>query len=480
MKNRIEIAKQNKEAAVLQEQDRKNKKIQELNQEIENKDIENSNRYEQLLEAKKEMERLNQDKIKTMCQSHELEMERRRQDYRDKQEADTQRFNELQAQKDEESRKFEERLNELSLHHEKIIKELKQDQQIQLDRQVQDTNRLKENIEKMMNDHKKEREKIEEDTWNKIDVLKDKNKEELAKIIDQGMQSKCKLTLIHNNFRKTRAEREGKEKEIEQKQEDLSLLIKDTRNLVQNIDSQIGELKERDTTIKDKDHRIVDLKKKTQELEKFKFVLDYKIKELKRDIGPRELDIQKLNEQTNKMRQELRHFDRVNQNLALIVDDLRMRQEGLTNEVKNLRTKLDEQQSFKKKFKDDVFECLHHITDFKKLKAGVIRLHKKYVKEEVKNEAGDTDLHREYASKRRYLENNVNYLRQMLQKDQEVHKKDHSKIMSENVILLQEINDQRKEVKALQIKIRQNEHKIDQLHKGGGVDGNEMMDEVQR
>jgi len=54
-------------------------------------------------------------------------------------------------------------------------------------------------------------------------------------------------------------------------------------------------------------------------------VLDYKIKELKRDIGPRELDIQKLNEQTNKMRQELRHFDRVNQNLALIVDDLRMR-----------------------------------------------------------------------------------------------------------------------------------------------------------
>jgi hypothetical protein len=60
-----------------------------LNQEIENKDIENSNRYEQLLEAKKEMERFNQDKIKQMCQSHELEMERRRQDYRDKQEADT-------------------------------------------------------------------------------------------------------------------------------------------------------------------------------------------------------------------------------------------------------------------------------------------------------------------------------------------------------------------------------------------------------
>jgi hypothetical protein len=30
-------------------------------------------------------------------------------------------------------------------------------------------------------------------------------------------------------------------------------------------------------------------------------VLDYKIKELKRDIGPREMQIEKLNEQKNKM-----------------------------------------------------------------------------------------------------------------------------------------------------------------------------------
>jgi hypothetical protein len=54
------------------------------------------------------------------------------------------------------------------------------------------------------------------------------------------------------------------------------------------------EKKEREATIRDKDTRIFDLKKKTQELEKFKFVLDYKIKELKRDIGPREDEIKDL------------------------------------------------------------------------------------------------------------------------------------------------------------------------------------------
>lgn len=40
----------------------------------------------------------------------------------------------------------------------------------------------------------------------------------------------------------------------------------------------------------------------------------------------------------------------------MIVDDLRMRQEGLTNEVTNLRFKIDTQELFKKKFKQDVLD----------------------------------------------------------------------------------------------------------------------------
>ena len=43
--------------------------------------------------------------------------------------------------------------------------------------------------------------------------------------------------------------------------------------------------------------RIYDLKKKNQELEKFKFVLDYKIKELKKQIEPRENDIKAMKDQ---------------------------------------------------------------------------------------------------------------------------------------------------------------------------------------
>jgi len=84
------------------------------------------------------------------------------------------------------------------------------------------------------------------------------------------------------------------------------------------------------------------LKKKIIELEKFKFVLDYKIKELKRDIGPREVDISRLNEKVSRMQVELKHFARVNSNLSLIVEDLRMRQRGLNRSLAGMKKQLEQ------------------------------------------------------------------------------------------------------------------------------------------
>ena len=51
----------------------------------------------------------------------------------------------------------------------------------------------------MMKNHKEMREKMENDAWEEIDILRDKNKEELAKHIDAGMESKCHLTMINKD-----------------------------------------------------------------------------------------------------------------------------------------------------------------------------------------------------------------------------------------------------------------------------------------
>ena len=189
-------------------------------------------------------------------------------------------------------------------------------------------------------------------------MLKDKNKDELALIIEEGMESKAKLTKVHGEKKSQEDEKRQLDLQKKQAEQRLKQLVQTTADLKAQIESQKSELNEREATIQDKDTRIIELKKKTQELEKFKFVLDYKIKELKRDIGPREVQIQQLHEQVAKMEGEVVHFRRVNANLRLIVNDLTMRQRGLEDENNKCGEDLDRQENEKKRFKDDVYETL--------------------------------------------------------------------------------------------------------------------------
>ena len=48
------------------------------------------------------------------------------------------------------------------------------------------------------------------------------------------------------------------------------------------------------------------------------------------------------------MNQEVKHFTRVNANLALIVEDMRMKQHGMQNEAQAVKTKIGEQEKFKR------------------------------------------------------------------------------------------------------------------------------------
>jgi hypothetical protein len=84
-----------KEASQQQDYDRKNRKITELTQEIDNKFIENQQRYDILSESRKELESVYKEKINSMTIAHYEEMERRKMDYQDKMDADQQRFDEL-------------------------------------------------------------------------------------------------------------------------------------------------------------------------------------------------------------------------------------------------------------------------------------------------------------------------------------------------------------------------------------------------
>ena len=113
------------------------------------------------------------------------------------------------------------------------------------------------------------------------------------------------------------------------------------------------------------------------------------------------------------MQQEVQHFSRVNNNLLLIVEDLRMRQSGLVKEKESLQKNINQQECDRKEFVDDVYDTLLQIEDYKKLKKGMVRLYKKYVLEEdksAKKQSGASSAAGASAN-RDHLEQQIEYLK---------------------------------------------------------------------
>ncbi len=86
--------------------------------------------------------------------------------------------------------------------------------------------------------------------------------------------------------------------------------------------------------------------------------------------------------------------------------------------------------------------------DLKLLKHGMKKLFHKHVTHEMKAE-DDPDVNREYQRQRYFLEKTMDTIQTKLAKDAKVHKKDNLRIVQENVALISEINELRKEVKAM-------------------------------
>merc|ERR1712137_1206550 len=76
-------------------------------------------------------------------------------------------------------------------------------------------------------------------------------------------------------------------------------------------------------------------------------------------------------------------------------------------------------------------------------------LYKKYVPNGIKKPELDPDIQREYNRQRDYLEKSVANLKRKLLKDSDVHRLDNQNIIQENVGLIRQISELRKEIDTL-------------------------------
>jgi hypothetical protein len=211
-------------------------------------------------------------------------------------------------------------------------------------------------------------------------------------------------------------------------------------------------------------------------LEKFRFVLDYKIKELKLQIAPREHEINTMRKQIEEMNIELEQYQKSNLALNLMIDELKLKIDGIKGEFNLQEERCAISNRFLEKFCADLQDLWLHKNDIHLFKQKVIKMYRIYVQEEM-NEKAQANLHAKksggkkggsssskkggstttdledpqqiYNRDREQMERSLDSLRRAMKTETIAHKRDLSKMMRESVMLTKELNTLRKNARSL-------------------------------
>lgn len=101
-------------------------------------------------------------------------------------------------------------------------------------------------------------------------------------------------------------------------------------------------------------------------------MLDDRIKELKKEITPKEVETEKLRIETKTKDRELQQFNSLNANLGFLVEDLRLKQENMQAAIRAANSTIRGNEIYIRSFKNAVYWVAQNIDDYEKLKVSVI------------------------------------------------------------------------------------------------------------
>ncbi|KAL0221845.1 hypothetical protein RCL1_001699 [Eukaryota sp. TZLM3-RCL] len=230
------------------------------------------------------------------------------------------------------------------------------------------------------------------------------------------------------------------------------------------------EIKERNNTIEEKELRALDLKKKNQELTKFRFVLNFKIEELHQELQPYQDQIQSFLDQINQMEDELASHQRRFKELKIKSQDQKLRLNAALTQSKNHQKSAKVLSEELNLLNTDLSLLLNLIDNPKALKEGVLAIYRYYVTREsfVPGSTPSCVLSTELVGDRTRLldlqQRNVAALEIKREKLESKFRADRSRLLQEQGMLMETLNELRRELMGYTIKSKANsEPTSDQL-----------------
>ncbi|XP_044533122.1 cilia- and flagella-associated protein 57 [Gracilinanus agilis] len=359
------------------------------------------------------------------------------------------KYQELQLKSQRMQEEYEKQLRDNEETKSQALEELTEYYEAKLHEKTSLLEEAQDDARQQLREFEETKKQIEEDEDREIQDIKTKYEKKLRDEKEANLRLKGETGIMRKKFSSLQKEIEERSTDIEALKVEQLKLQGVIKSLEKDIQGLKREIQERDETIQDKERRIYDLKKKNQELEKFKFVLDYKIKELKKQIEPRENEIKAMKEQIQEMEAELERFHKQNTQLELNITELWQKLRATDQEMRRERQKERDMEALVKRFKIDLHNCVGFIQEPRQLKDKIRNLFEKYVQQAdmVEIVGVDTDLQQEYIRQREHLERNLATLKKKVLKENELHRSDNVRIMQENVSLIKEINELRRELK---------------------------------
>ncbi|XP_055986867.1 cilia- and flagella-associated protein 57 [Sorex fumeus] len=359
------------------------------------------------------------------------------------------KYQELQLKSQRMQEDYEKQLRDTDETKSQALEELTEFYEAKLQEKSTLLEEAQEDVRQQLREFEETKKQIEEDEDREIQDIKTKYEKKLRDEKEANLRLKGETGIMRKKFNTLQKEIEERTNDIDHMKGEQVKLQGVIKSLEKDILSLKREIQERDDTIQEKEKRIYELKKKNQELEKFKFVLDYKIKELKKQIEPRENEIKVMKDQIQEMENELERFHKQNTQLGLNITELWQKLKASNKELREEQQKQRDTEALVRRFKTDLHNCVAYIQEPRLLKEKVRELFEMYVQRaDMVEIAGlNADLHQEYARQREHLERNLATLRKKVAKENDLHRSDYVRIMQENVSLIKEINELRRELK---------------------------------
>ncbi|XP_017883097.1 cilia- and flagella-associated protein 57 [Ceratina calcarata] len=290
---------------------------------------------------------------------------------------------------------------------------------------------------------------VEDDADKEILELRTNYEAQLCEEKELNIRLKGEAGMMRNRYLASLKDVEELKRQVERVQSEYSYFQKTIQELEKDKEDLKKEIDERDVTIHDRERQIYELKRTNQELEKFKFVLNYKITELKNQIEPRDQEIKELKEKIRDMETELVNLHKTTVSLELQLYELREKLGAARRELQYEVHRNKRCQQLMKKIRVDLLDASGLVQEPSALKTAIMKLYHKYSSSDefLRTRKADLDAQCEFIKQRDHLERTIASLRKQVFQDKETGGKDIDKTVEENIMLITELNALREELK---------------------------------